>query len=262
MVSEISMNVDEVLELDYRVEESSDSVVNFKKNPNGKSDYYISTDTYVFKPNDTGIYKFELNGQVFEVEVFDIPNTVLDDFEDQNMSEYTNGSGWEFISGFNGSYAVSSPFGGSNTTDVYSLPGDGLPYYPEKGSHIRFYGKGRNIESNQGWGFYWGLSDLSNHYKIDADADANEMRIGYVDSGSQSLNSVNQSIETGTWYRNDILWKTDGSNEKLWELYDENDNLLNSITLTDSRFDQNRGIGLSSGPTGAAYDYIQVLGSV
>jgi hypothetical protein len=71
----IRMNVNDTLELDYLVEEVSDSVVSFNKNPNGKSDTYVSRNSYIFDPNGTGTYEFDLKGQTIEIEVTDIPDS-------------------------------------------------------------------------------------------------------------------------------------------------------------------------------------------
>jgi hypothetical protein len=270
-MADITMSLDDTLELDTIIKESTEATKPISiEEP---ADFTEGTDfdldgiqkhTGLFNPSKSGDYKLNINGQILSVKVTEmIPETVIDNFEDQDLSEYTNGSGWDFITGYNGNYSISSPKYATNTDHIYSTPGDGLNYYPKIGSHIQYYGQGRNIESNQGWTFYWGLSDLSNYYFARADIDANTIELGYIKSGSETVKkSTNQSLSSGTWYRNDILWKDDGSDKKVWEIYDTNDNLLNSITMTDTRFDDNRGLGLRSSPTGARYDYIQVLGSV
>jgi hypothetical protein len=73
----IKMDVDETLELDYLVEDVSRDIVNINKNPNGLSKSYYSTDTFVFDPSGTGIYEIEIKNQVIEIEVTDIPDSVL-----------------------------------------------------------------------------------------------------------------------------------------------------------------------------------------
>jgi hypothetical protein len=107
----ISMNVNDTLELDYLVEEVSDSVVSFNKNPNGKSDTYVSRNSYIFDPNGTGTYEFELNGQIIEVEVTDIP--------DSGLSHYYNAkqeSGTSTFTDLEGSKDLSA--GGSPTLET------------------------------------------------------------------------------------------------------------------------------------------------
>jgi hypothetical protein len=71
----ISMNIDDTLEFDYQVEEISDNVVAVNKNAGAISESYYSTDTYVFDPQSTGSYELDINGQIIEIEVTDIPDS-------------------------------------------------------------------------------------------------------------------------------------------------------------------------------------------
>lgn len=101
----ISMNVNEIVELDYLVKEISDSVVTFDKKPGNVSESYISKNKYVFDPKDTGTYKLDINGQKIEIEVTDIPNSATyywrprsyttgdASWDDENVSEAISLSG-------------------------------------------------------------------------------------------------------------------------------------------------------------------------
>lgn len=73
----IKMDVDETLELDYLVEEVSRDAVTIYKEPSGLSESYYSTDTYVFDPSGTGTFQLDINGQTIEIEVTDIPDSVV-----------------------------------------------------------------------------------------------------------------------------------------------------------------------------------------
>lgn len=77
MVKNISMNVDETLELDYLVEEITDDVVKVSSEPtSGASSIdYIATQTSVFNPSEAGTYKLNINGQTIEIDVVDIPDS-------------------------------------------------------------------------------------------------------------------------------------------------------------------------------------------
>lgn len=86
------MYVDDVLEIDYLVEEvSEDSLVEITKDPSDSlTKSYYSTSTFVFDPPQSGTYKLDLNGQIVEIDVFDIPNSVVVNAVASNY----NGSKW------------------------------------------------------------------------------------------------------------------------------------------------------------------------
>lgn len=73
---QIVINVDETLEIDYLVEETSDSSVsiNGSSNSNPPSIDYLKKQTAVINPSKTGTYEIELNGQIIELRVTDIPS--------------------------------------------------------------------------------------------------------------------------------------------------------------------------------------------
>ena len=73
---QIVINVDETLEIDYLVEETSDSSVsiNGSSNSNHPSIDYVKKQTAVINPSKTGTYEIELNGQIIELRVTDIPS--------------------------------------------------------------------------------------------------------------------------------------------------------------------------------------------
>jgi hypothetical protein len=77
MVEQITMNVDNTLELDYLVEQVSDDVINIASKPNNDSSSieYISTRTGIFNPQNPGTYQLEIKGQTIEIEVTKIPDS-------------------------------------------------------------------------------------------------------------------------------------------------------------------------------------------
>jgi hypothetical protein len=88
MTEKISMNVNETLELDYLVEQMTDDTIDITSEPNNVSTSinYIKKHSGVFDPPDTGTYKLDINGQTVEIEVNDIPDSVVSlyDFEDNS----------------------------------------------------------------------------------------------------------------------------------------------------------------------------------
>lgn len=79
MVENITMNVDNTLEMDYIVQQISDDAVEVKSEPtnNSYSINYLNRKVSVFNPMETGTYKLDINGQTIEIEVIDIPNSVV-----------------------------------------------------------------------------------------------------------------------------------------------------------------------------------------
>lgn len=76
MVDElITMNVSDVLELDYLIEEISDDKVTINSNPSSLNDSYISRNSYIFDPEGTGEYEIEVDGQTVLIDVTNIPDS-------------------------------------------------------------------------------------------------------------------------------------------------------------------------------------------
>lgn len=86
------MNINEILELDYLVEEVSNSDISYNKKPGSVSESYVTRNLYVFDPNDTGLYEFEVGGSVVEVDVTDF--YVNDDFDNGSLN---TSSDWNVV---------------------------------------------------------------------------------------------------------------------------------------------------------------------
>jgi hypothetical protein len=79
MVEKISMNVNETLELDYLVEKVNDDKIEITEEPSSDSISldYIATRKGILNPLETGTYKLNIDGQTVEIEVTDIPDSVV-----------------------------------------------------------------------------------------------------------------------------------------------------------------------------------------
>jgi hypothetical protein len=77
MVKQISMNVDETLELDYLVKQINDDAIDVTGQPNGASFSldYGRKQFGIFDPSDPGTYTFDIDGQTIEIQVTDIPDS-------------------------------------------------------------------------------------------------------------------------------------------------------------------------------------------
>jgi hypothetical protein len=94
MVEQITMNVDETLELDYLVEQIIDDEANITTQPSNVSTSidYIKKQSAIFNPPDTGTYKIDINSQTIEIEVTDIPDSEADQ-KLRHRWTYDEGSG-------------------------------------------------------------------------------------------------------------------------------------------------------------------------
>jgi hypothetical protein len=74
-----TMNVNDTLELDYLIEEISRDTIEITDEPteDSFSVSYISRETGVFNPSNTGTYKLDIKGQTIEIEVTDIPDSAV-----------------------------------------------------------------------------------------------------------------------------------------------------------------------------------------
>jgi hypothetical protein len=91
MVNKIKMNVNEKLELDYLIEEVSRNTITVNKDPNGSTINYVSKEIGVFDPQGTGTYELDINGQIIEIEVTDIPDSAIHQWKFDEGSGTTAG---------------------------------------------------------------------------------------------------------------------------------------------------------------------------
>jgi hypothetical protein len=89
MVENITMNVDDTLEMDYIVQQISDDTIEVTsdQSTNSYSINYLNKQVGVFDPMETGTYKLEINGQTIEIEVTDIPDSVVSRWRFEDDSE-------------------------------------------------------------------------------------------------------------------------------------------------------------------------------
>jgi hypothetical protein len=99
MVKKIQMDINETLELDYVIEQITNDVVEISSepSPDALSLSYISKETSVLNPTETGIYKLDIKGQTIEIEVTDIPDSAVSRPDDNNSDGRTSADGVEFV---------------------------------------------------------------------------------------------------------------------------------------------------------------------
>lgn len=122
MVEKIQMNVNEVLELEYLIEQISDGPIQVNEPTSGSSSInYISKNIGVFDPSETGIHELNINGQIIEVDVIEIPSSAVARYNfEENLTDLWNDNAGSEVSAVSysrtseiGDYAIES--NGSST---------------------------------------------------------------------------------------------------------------------------------------------------
>lgn len=133
--------------------------------------------------------------------------TIVDSFEDQDLTEYTgmeaSDDGKSFVQSpvFDGTYALEIT---SFESLAYST--SGLNAYPSKGQKFNFYI--RVDTSNGRPQQIFGLEDSSNYYLVDLDYPDGSFRLKKNDGGSLSTltEDTNVSYTLGQWYKVHVEW--------------------------------------------------------
>lgn len=186
--------------------------------------------------------------------------TVIDDFEDTDLSEY------DFDRGSSGASIVSSPaqsgsysleFAGTN---VEAISTSGLNAYPSAGDTFSFWVQASGGSDNLN--VTWGVQDHQNRYYAKLKPSSSSLALFTYKSanGDQKDYTSDLSLSQDTWYKIEVNWATDGS--QTVTLYDTSGSQLAQLTMADATWSSG-GIGydayLSSGQT-AYFDYV-TLGS-
>lgn len=128
MVEQITMNVNETLELDYLIEEVSRDTITVSKDPKGSNINYVSKETGIFDPQGTGTYELNIDGQTIEIEVTDRPENGVArwPFDDANTESVTAFDVWGNNNGtINGpTTGVSGANQTYTTNEAYLFDGD------------------------------------------------------------------------------------------------------------------------------------------
>jgi hypothetical protein len=168
---------------------------------------------------------------------------IVDDFEDNDLSEYSSIEGGNTATQSNvvhdGTYAIRTEEP-SNSTRGYAGSTSGLPRYPQAGDTFQYW-----VRTEQGntarAGF--GLQDDTKDDGYDILFSDSKIEIRRFDSGVYTtLSKTNVSTSAATWYRHVVKWEESGNITAT--LYDESGSKLASISATDTNFSEG-GISFS-----------------
>lgn len=131
----------------------------------------------------------------------------------------------------------------NSTTEMVSLPGDGLPNYPQAGDSIKCYVKASGGADN--FNLKWGAQDHDNHYYVKVKPESDRMFLFKYKNGSGTVldSTSGLSMSQDTWYWLEVEWQTNGG--QTVELYDLEDNTLAECNASDSEWSTG-GIGYSA----------------
>lgn len=199
--------------------------------------------------------------------------TVIDDFEDGDLAEWTlvsgDTSGGDYAQTqtgtvHEGSTAVevhNDPSG--DTPAIKSTPGDGLPTYPTETSKVEFYYNFDN--ASVGIGHLQLMDDAAGMtVRVHFDANSNEWWLGFYDGSSwaKSTTSIDVGAYANTWTRV-VIDMSVRPIEAYW--YDLSDNLLASGSVAaDSTFSGDLSVrlhaqGHSDNSASSFYDNIHIV---
>ena len=208
---------------------------------------------------------------------YEIPDSVVDNYEDGDLSEYDQTGEWGITTSnvIEGQYAIDHLTGGDdwqNPLVSYS----GLPDYPEQGDVIACLM--RDIDAG-GAIFGWGAGGSQS--SLDAFGvrlhTGDELSIVKWSNGSISeLNLSSPTIDNTTWYDVEVWWHDGSGSEPAGTLevfaYEVNTGDLTrgsqvgTVSTTDTDYASNTGIAFGrwsgNGSAGTISDAVRVMGSV
>lgn len=189
--------------------------------------------------------------------------TIVDDFEDQDITEYAGDTGNCTVVSSpvqNGSYALEASTGSDTTVIISSTTG--LNAYPSQGDTFRVWV--RTSTANALHAVMFGTQSESastNRYQTGLNQHQGEFELAKADSnGFTELAAATQSYSDDTWYEIEVAWGTDDSITAT--LYDSAGSQLNQVSATDATFTSG-GVGFLHNPgTGGSttnYDYWRIV---
>jgi len=194
----------------------------------------------------------------------DIPQAIVDDFEDNDLTEWSDTSNIQITSttALEGTYSLEIT-GRLDSNRPYSLSGDGLDYYPQKGD--KFSALLWQDSNDTLPGYCWGVDTNTNGlngYSVIHHPNNNEIVIYRLDDGSLTqIFRPSVTLSTNQTYEYEIQWH-DGSGSQsdntievtIYET-DETADLTSNLgraseiyndTVTDSTYPTNTGISLDN----------------
>lgn len=243
----------------------------------------------IFTPDDSEVSEIVLpdgsqasevvapDGSVVWTAAPDIPDSVIDNFEEDPSGIYASGETLTYYwsGGANYSLTTSDVVEGSRAVEntdtsfgftyISSVEGDGLNTYPSAGDTVGWLirdvaGGGTNYP---GVGWRWGGGDRG--YECRIRADDNTIRLINRDPSFNDLGAASATIDNGTWYWGEYD-VPDGSGDMEYRLYEvdtsnlSRGSLLGTVSATDTTH-SSAGVALTKNGDSpdTHYDWLRVL---
>ncbi|MFB6209151.1 MAG: twin-arginine translocation signal domain-containing protein [Candidatus Nanohaloarchaea archaeon] len=169
---------------------------------------------------------------------YDTAFTIIDNFEDGNLNEYNEDTGAfevQTSTAYDGSYALNDT---SRNNSIYSSPGDGLNYYPQRGDTIEWQVRksGGNDQAPPGFFFTGGSHDTgaSGYYFYEGSGGGSDMLIQKWSSGSSS-NIASVNISGGTPENEWLHGRVESTSSDLtFTLWNASGTQLGQVSASDS----------------------------
>jgi len=187
--------------------------------------------------------------------------TIVDDYEDGDISEYAGDTG-------NASIISSDPLEGSNSLEHTQDAGSvvfstsGLANYPQQGQNFACLTEARN---GDGATPCYGLEDTNNFYAVSVEVSSNRLRFFEVDGGSLTVTLLaTPTLSGGQVYDVDVQWQSDNThNIELYEWDEANFERGSSVASgsISSTAASGTGIGFRGGGSNrqAIYDFYRII---
>ena len=173
-----------------------------------------------------------------------IPDSVVDNFEEADLSEYSNTGGFSVTSNTpvsDGVYSLKLINDGQANRMIST---SGLANYPERGDTFRF--NVQIIDDTALPQTMFGVQDANNFYQISIDdrSDPGEFAFVKTIGGSRTrITTDSVSFSTGIWYLVEVEW-TDPTITAT--LYDDSETQVAELTADDTDFTSG-GVGFRGG---------------
>jgi len=172
-------------------------------------------------------------------------SNVIDDFEDEDIGEYSGDTSGASIRNYptqSGDASLSMKSDGSTPKNIVST--SGLNYYPETGDTYAYWAYVSNADNRAV--HYFGASDIDNAYRVDLNPAEDRVRVSVVDSGNTTtLGEISASVSTNVWYEIEVDWGSSGGFTV--ELFEDDGTSLGTFTTTDDTY-LSGGVGWGSAP--------------
>jgi len=260
--TEISISTGETVEITYSISSTGelDEIIDIDTENKEFEDYdfkNIKKFTWTPTDDDVGTHEFTVNGEEISIEVNEIPDSVVEQFDSGNLSNYSGDVGGFDVNQnspvFIGDNSLKTPGGSS---DIVSTSGKDT--FPQQGDRFsqRVHYDGGSGRTNM----VFGVQDIDNFYLVQVQTGEN-IDIFVQDGGSFTsiADTTTPSLSNNEWLEFEIEWLTDGTiNFELFGPSDETSekgSSLANLSANDTTFTDG-GIGFRHNNDGTfAFDY-------